>query len=135
MYKIEVVDQFHYQASVLFGLQVAAPAEKWPLVVGCSLRTPHGDIIDEPARRLSPTGLALWEIKASSEFKVGPHREDGGWVRSSLRTGLTTVFSLVGRYRLAPWNAIWMIGASTYGLDAQDERDLAKYGSRRDVWS
>ena len=135
MCNIEVIDQFRYHGSVVFGLEVAALREEWPLVVGCSLRTRHGDIVDQPARWLSSAGLALWEIKPGAEFKVGSHQEDGwtGQVIFALWPDDSFSHRLVDTGWIA-WSAFWMIGTSTYGLDMQDQQILAKYGSRRDVW-
>jgi hypothetical protein len=134
--KITVVDQFGYNASVVFGLEVEAPAEECPLVVGCSLRTTQGDIIDQPARWLSSAGLALWEIKATPEFKIGQHREDG-W-RGQVIFALWPDDRFSRRLADTGWlpcSAYWLVGASTAGLDMQDDNVRRKYDGRFGVWS
>ena len=59
-WSVRILHSFDYNGQPIFGLDVAGPA--FPRVVGCSLRTTSGRIIDIPARRLRTAGHALWPV-------------------------------------------------------------------------
>jgi hypothetical protein len=127
---IAILDTYHYHASVVFGLSIKT-REAFPLVVGCSLRTRSGRIIDLPARRLLKPGPALWAIDAPAECATeGRHSYGTDWSGDA-------IFALWRdsnfRERIAdtgwiPWSAQGLIGSSTTGLAMQDEAIRAKYG-------
>jgi hypothetical protein len=138
-YSIQIVDQFHYHASVVFGLDVLASNSEFPLLVGCSLKTLHGEIVDVPARWIKSPGLALWEIRPGTEFIRNP---DTLPINDRVMAG-TIIFALwrndsftesLGDTGWIDWEAIWLIGSSTKSMDMQDEHIQRKYGTRRDVW-
>ena len=83
MYLVEIEEQLHYHSQVVFGLRVAAPDETWPNVVGCSVRTRTGEIVDLPARWLSSGGRALWVLNAPDDIGAGVAVDTGnpqeGW--------------------------------------------------------
>ena len=120
--------------SIGVGLVISAPGPDFPLVVGCSIRTHQGQIVDIPARRISSSGRAFWTIEAPDAAREGDSPFSGwsGYV----------IFALWGNEafdtRLADtgwvhWHAPWMIGASTKGLDMQDDEIWELYGTRRDA--
>jgi hypothetical protein len=135
---IRIVDKYMYHARIVFGLDVLAPAERWPLFIGCSLLTRQGEVVDQPARWLPSPGLALWDIKIGERrFQDNPGVPMDGW---SGRVIFAMYPDDTFSERLAdtgwvPWSVYWLIGSSTAALDMQDQEIRAKYGNRFDVWS
>jgi len=136
--QIEVLDVFSYHGSVSFGLSVKSNL-LFPLLVGCSLRTVDGAVIDVPAKWISSSGLALWSLEAPPECRASAEQagyndswqgavifalwEDLSWTRRLCDTGWI------------PWTAPFLIGASTKPLDSQDADVISRYGKRLNVLS
>lgn len=138
-YQIRIVDQFHYSMSVVFGLSVEGPAALFPLVLGSSLRTEQGDVVDLPAKRIVSPGPAIWSIadEIDGRFKTGRAsdyslRADGEIIFALWRDdSFTERFADTGWQR---WQAIHLPpGSSTAGLDMQDWQIQTGYASRRDA--
>ena len=136
MHSIQIVEQYRYHASVVFGLDVLAPSSEFPLLVGCSVRSRDGKIVDIPAQWLKSPGSALWNIKAPPECQISTDPWDKSWSGQ-------IIFALwqddTFTKRLADtgwvnWEALWLIGSSTKGLDMQDEQIKSKSAGRMDVW-
>jgi hypothetical protein len=143
MDEIRVIDQFHYHLQVVFGLDVHTDDDRWPKLVGCSLLSPAGNIHDLPARWLRSPGLALWDVRATTE--LSEFRTDSGGVGGYMAEyGGQAIFALWSddsfSNRLADtgwvaWQALWMIGGSITSLDRLDEVLHSRYKDRFDVWS
>ena len=76
----------------------------------------------------------MWKIKPDERFKAGS--EWDGWHGKII---FAVYMDDTHAERLADtgwvdWNAQWMIGSSTKGLDMQDEQIKSKYGERLKVW-
>jgi hypothetical protein len=140
-YSIKIVDQYKYHGSIVFGLDIQAPTNEFPLLVGCSLLTPQGEEIDLPAKWLNSPGLVLWKIKADERFQnprePTPRNAATPWYGK-------IIFALWRNDKFTErlfdtgwveWTALWLIGSSTAGLNMQDEQIKRKYGHRLDVWS
>lgn len=142
-FTIFVVDRYLHQRQQVFGLSVGGPGREFPLLVGCSLKTPHEGVRDMPARWIESPGLALWILSGGPEFRTC--REDA-W--SSLRGGV--IFKLWRDDRFAECLAQtewldWGVPEKEPGakgsvfeatrLDRQEEQMDRKYGGRRDAWS
>jgi len=136
MYRLAIVDSFRYHGSVVFGLEITGPAERFPLFVGCSLRDAERTIHDLPARWIQSPGLALWTVKEfGTSFRSGSMYD--GW-HGQVIFALYSDDSFTSRLAdtgWVNWSAPWLIGASVAGLEMQDEALEAKYGKRRQVWS
>ena len=63
---INVVDIYELHKGIVVGLYIESH-QRFPLVVGCSIRTPKGKVLDIPARVLKSPGLALWAVDAPVE--------------------------------------------------------------------
>lgn len=137
--RLDIEDVYEYSASLVYGLRIHSD-RPFPLVVGCSIRTPKGAIIDLPARFLLSPGLALWKVKAPSECASDRLREH----RVSAWEG-SIIFALwedaTFSRRLADtgwvrWRMIDLVGtgASTAGLDMQDRHMEDKYAGHEKVW-
>lgn len=135
VYSIAVIDQYLYHAQVIFGLEIEAHSNEFPLLVGCSLRSSQGCVVDLPARWLLSPGQALWDVKGTDEFKIGSDvfSEWSGQIKFALWRDDTFNQRLADSGWLA-WHAPYMIGASTAGLDIQDQRIKDNYGDRLHVW-
>lgn len=134
-FSISISDTYHYHGSVVFGLTIQSDAP-FPLVVGCSLRTEGGKIIDIPANRITEGGLAIWGIEATADCARGGNPHYGcdwcGHVIFALYRDETFSERLTDTGWI-PWTAPWLIGGSTAGLDIQDEEIESKYGYRKHV--
>lgn len=133
--RILIEDTFKYHAGVCFGIAVASDAG-FPLVVGCSVRTHAGQIIDIPARYLISPGRALWHVRAPEECFVGLEASSEPWVGHII---FAVYEDASFGNRLADtgwveWGAPFAIGTSTAGLDMQDTEIESRYGTRKDVW-
>ncbi len=118
-YALQIVERFHFHGSVSFGLNVTGPSGAFPLVLGCSLRTRGGQVVDIAARYIDSAGVALWDVKADQRFKIGERDTPGafdGWSGS-------IIFALLQepsfRERIVDtgwqdWSAPWLIGASIW---------------------
>jgi hypothetical protein len=139
-YSIHIKDQFGYHARVIFGLNIQAPASEFPLLVGCSLLNPTGQEVDVPPRWLRSPGLAIWEVTPGVEFPGTKFIVDyddrmmAGKIMFALWRN-DTFTERLSDTGWVNWEAYWLIGSSTAGLDMQDERIKREYGSRFDVWS
>lgn len=133
--RLDIEDTFHYHASVVYGLRIHSD-RPFPLVVGCSIRTPNGAIIDIPARYLLSPGLTLWKVQAPHECLTGGSWQDGTWrghIIFALWEDATFSRRLVDT-GWVPWEAHGMIGASTAGLDMQDGFMERKYTGHEKMW-
>ena len=136
---ITIENRFEYHMQVVFGLRVTASDDRWPKVVGCSLRTREGEIVDLPARWLSSGGLALWKVDVppGPQFRIGDRSSPiDGW-EGQVIFALYSDDTFADRLTDAGWqhwHAPWLIGGSTKSLNYQDERVQSKYGSQLDVW-
>jgi hypothetical protein len=133
--RILIKDVFVGHASLCFGLAVESGAE-FPVVVGCSIRTPAGRIIDIPARYLVSPGLAHWEVSAPDECFIGLDANPHPWIGQII---FAVYEDVTFGNRLADtgwveWGAPFAIGSSTAGLDLQDGQMELRYGQRLDVW-
>jgi hypothetical protein len=136
MHSIQIVDRFHYNRQIVFGILVSAPDGTWPNVVGCSLRTRDRGIIDVPARWLESGGLALWPIDAPGQCINTPGVPQDGWsgeIIFALWPNAQFTHRIVDTGWVS-WYAPWLVGSSTNSLDRQDEQVESLYGSRRKVW-
>ncbi len=136
MHEIHIEKQWQYHASVLFGLLITAPVDEFPLLVGCSLKTKDGEVVDQKARWITSPGKALWKIEADSRFMERLDWGDKEWVGK-------IIFALYRddshEERLADtewtqWKAPFLIGYSTAGLDMEEEFIRKEYDGRFDVW-
>lgn len=125
--------------SIVFGLEVQGTAKEFPLVVGCSLLTRSGEGVDIPHRWIRTPGKALWGVKFPAEFVTNP----GVTPVNDRKMAGRIIFALWRddkfRERLADtswvnWDAYWLIGSSTAGMDMQDERIKNEYGGMDDAW-
>lgn len=135
--RLDIEDTFHYHASVVYGLRIHSD-RPFPLVVGCSIRTPKGEVIDLPARYILSNGLALWNVKAPSECasdRLREHRMSAweGGIIFALWEDATFSRRLVDT-GWVPWEAHGMIGASAAGLDIQDGFMERKYAGHEKMW-
>lgn len=133
--RLDIEDTLHYHASVVYGLRIQSD-RPFPLVVGCSIRTPKGEIIDIPAHYLLSPGLALWKVKAPRECLTGGSWQDGTW-RGHIIFALwedTTFSKRLTDTGWVPWEAYGMIGGSSAGLDMQESLIGNKYADREKVW-
>lgn len=139
MSSIQIIKQYPFHGSVLFGLLVDGAVDAFPLLVGCSLRPRLGEIVDLKARWLVSPGRALWKVQADSRFResgtnVSPM--DSDWEGQ-------IIFALYSdesfNERLADtgwvsWYAPWLIGSSAKGLDYMEEEIESSFAGRFDVW-
>jgi hypothetical protein len=135
MNSVKVIEQFGYHDSVVFGLDIQGSC---PLLVGCSLQTSKGEVIDLPPKWLSSPGLAIWQIKPDDKFFENPNAH----VYDRIKLGVIkfalwkddTFTNRLADTDWTPWKAYWLIGSSAAGLNLQDERINEKYGNRFNVW-
>lgn len=117
-------------AGILVGLRIDAHAET-RLVVGCSIRTPAGDMIDLPARYVDRDGLAWWgRVDGPDECRTGEY-VDSDW-RGDIIFALYSDSTFADRLSdtgWTPWHAMWMIGSSRAGIDYTENYVRGKYGS------
>lgn len=132
---ILIKDVFTGHASLAFGLSLESDA-RFPVVVGCSIRTSAGQIIDIPARYLISPGLALWSVRAPEECFIGLDAMPDSWVGHIIFAVYedATFANRLADTGWVEWGAPFAIGSSTAGLDIQDQQMEARYGRRRDVW-
>jgi hypothetical protein len=142
MYNIAIVDKYSYQNSICLGLKVIAPVKEFPLLVGCSLKTESGIVIDLPAKWIESAGLAFWQVKFNelenpSQFRINriPFENDKRgfiifalWRDDSFKQRLADTGWVT-------WDAPFLIGSSTKSMDMQDENIRNKYESRFSVLS
>lgn len=136
-YSITIKNQFVYHASVVFGLNIEGRG--FPLLVGCSLLTPKGEVVDLPAKWLKSPGLAIWTYEADARFlhKPGVEPCDRVWLgRIKFALWRDDTFT----ERLADtdwvrWETFYLIGTSTAGVNMSDDHIERNYGHRLDVWS
>jgi hypothetical protein len=135
-YRIAIVDQYKYHWGVNVGLSIAGPSGEFPLLVGCSLRTPKGEVRDLPAKWLTSPGLALWHFNVDHEFKSEP-QDPFSSVRGEIIFALWRDNSFTERLcdtGWIRWTAPWLRGASAAGLDMQEAEIQSKYKDRLNVW-
>lgn len=71
--RIKIENYWTKGKSMLIGLSVESD-EKFPIVVGCSLRSVEGEIVDIPARFLLSPGFALWGHERVDQRFTFPQR-------------------------------------------------------------
>lgn len=133
--RLDIEDTLYYHASIVYGLRIHSD-RPFPLVVGCSIRTPKGEIIDLPARYLLSPGLALWKVKAPHECFMGGFWQTGTW-SGHIMFALWKDATFSQRLKdtgWVSWEAYGMIGGSTAGLDMQESLIGNKYAGRDEVW-
>jgi len=134
-YAVQIVERFGFHGSVSFGLSVDGPPQAFPLVLGCSLRTRDGQVVDVAARYIDSAGVALWDVKADQRFKVGDRGTLGafdGW-SGSIIFALWRDHSF--RERIVDtgwhdWSAPWLIGASIAGVEENERLIQDRYAAR-----
>lgn len=135
--KIEIEKIYTYQDSLVVGLSINS-YEEFPLVIGCSIRNKEGVIIDIPARFIKKKGAALWVEKNIPKTCQIIEKGKGCSWEGEIIFALWLNNSLSKRLAdtgWVQWYIPWMIGASTAGLDMQDEEIKSKYSDVMDVWS
>lgn len=137
--RLDIEDVYEYSASLVYGLHIHSD-RPFPLVVGCSIRTPKGVVIDLPARYILSNGLALWNVKAPSECasdRLREHRMSAweGSIIFALWEDATFSRRLVDTGWVR-WRMIDLVGtgASAAGLEMQDRYMEDKYAGRHEVW-
>lgn len=144
-FTIFVVDRYLHQWQQVFGLSVGGPEREFPLLVGCSLKTPRGEVRDIPARWIGSPGLALWRLSGGSEFRTCPEDpcgtslrgevifklwRDDGFAECLAQTGWLD-WAAPGELEPGPKGGAY----AAYDLDLQEEQMDRKYGGRRDAWN
>jgi hypothetical protein len=121
---IKIEHFWQIQSELIIGLNIQSN-DRFPIVVGCSLRTNSGEIADIPARYLSSPGLSFWGVETvNSRFKYPPNSGfDGGW-KGQIIFALYSDATFSKRIADTGWvnwysNNLFM--SSTAGLDARDE--------------
>lgn len=129
---------------LLFGLSIES-SEKFPIVVGCSMQTKSGEIVDLPARLLLSSGYAMWGQEKADERFAYPlgkrYHGEGGWngrVIFALYSDETFHHRLADTGRIE-WETMNLFGSSLAGMDYQDMdvgRELnTKYnGRQKEIW-
>lgn len=138
---VRIEHTYDYNGQPVFGLDVQGPA--FPRVVGCSLRTLAGRVVDLPLRRLLSAGRGLWPIRMSdrelwTSFETG---EDALGVRQLAGDVIFAVWAdqtLHERLADSGW-ARWNTArvppdASLHFLEYVDGMIEEDYGARSDVW-
>lgn len=132
-YALRIVEQFPFHASVSFGLSITGPSTAFPLVLGCSLRTHKGQVVDIAARYIDSAGMALWHVDADQRFRINEMgRPDDGWSGSVIFAlwrdrSFSERIADTGWY---DWSAPWLIGASIVGIEANERSIQARYAGR-----
>ncbi len=132
---IDVLDIYQGHGAILCGLSVNGGNRSFPLVIGCSLRTLAGEIIDLPARTLSSAGKAFWQIKVPSACGTERSRPIQTWKGQII---FAVYPDMTFSERLADtgwigWETVWMIGSSPKSMDHRDEHIDEKYRGRFDA--
>jgi len=143
---IKIEDFWTIQAGLLLGLSVQS-SEKFPIVVGCSLQTGNGEIVDIPARYLLSPGFALWgQEKVDQRFRYPKDAqglyEISGW-NGRIIFALYSESSFQNRLADTGW-IVWdssnLIGSSTAGLNDRDKEidhilNNKYIGRKMDIWT
>ena len=136
-YAIEVSGLSYFHLSFVARLVVDGPPDAFPVVVGCSLRTPEGMIVDVPAQRLSSPGRALWAVRP------GDWGDDAWMNRYGEEQSGHAIFAIYAdaafSERLAdtgwlPFDAPCLIGSSHAALDEANDGLREWIGVRANVW-
>ncbi len=140
---IKIEHFWEIQSDLIVGLNIQSE-EKFPVVVGCSLKTNSGEIVDIPTRFLSSPGLSFWGTeRVDSRFKYPLNSGfEGDW-KGQIIFALYTDATFSKRLADTGWiNWYWnnMFMSSTAGLDDRDAKidGIIKnqYKDRTDgVWS
>lgn len=136
-FRVQIADQFSSTDQVVFGLKVEGDRKKFPLVVGASLRRRDGEVVDLPPRKLSSAGYASWEVRPIPPgFQVSTAREDGkaGLIMFALWRDASFQERLADTGWVT-WEAPWLVGASTAGVEMREREMNERYGARQHVWS
>jgi len=132
-----VVDIYKVHKGIVVGLYVESH-RNFPLVVGCSIRSPRGIVLDIPARVLKSPGLALWAIDAPAECATQPNVPQASEWRGDIIFALWANFSFTKSLAdtgWVHWDAFWLIGSSLASLRAQEEDIGRKYEHGQNVWA
>lgn len=79
--EIKIEHFWQIQSELIIGLNIQSN-ERFPIVVGCSLRTNSGEIVDIPARFLLSPGISFWgTITVDSRFKYPDPMLESDWRR------------------------------------------------------
>lgn len=135
---IRVLDIYPFHRKIAVGLDIRSSG-RFPLIVGCSVRSDDARIIDIPSRVLGSEGIAIWEMEAPDECgrcDAGNSRpyEWGGEVLFALwpDNAYTNRLADTGWVK---WAAPWMVGHSQAGAIHQEGEIQRKYGPRKDAWA
>lgn len=132
-YQIQVIGEYPGFSELTYGLEVHGPAMSFPLLVGCSLRTVSGMVIDQPARWLRSRGKAVWSKAIDWEPFLVRSRETAGQIRFKLwRNNEST--ECLGDTGWIIWEAECLVGYSAAGLNMIDDEIRREYAGRFDVW-
>jgi len=143
---IKIEDFWKGQTSLILGLSIQS-SEKFPIVVGCSLQTDSGEIVDIPARFLLSPGYVFWG-RESVDHRFKYPRDAQGLYEVSGWNG-RIIFALYSdssfKNRLADtgwikWETSNRIGGSTAGLNDEDEimehiLNTKYFVQQKNVWS
>ena len=145
MSSVLIEDLWTRGRSLLIGLSVNSD-EKFPLVIGMSIQTPGGEVVDIPARYLLSPGFSLWgqeQVDNRFAYPVGGSSSFcDGW-RGRIIFAVYSDSSFNHRLADTGWvefDSINLMGSSLKGLDYQDEEIERKRGSKyalrqAEVWA
>ena len=134
---IEIIHIYARQSSLGCGLMIKGSPGTFPLLVGCSLKTRGGRVIDVPARWILSPGNAFWVVDVPDECRTNP----GVPIYDAEWRGFI-IFALYYKShsnRLSDtswqqWHSISLIGSSTKALDLQDREISEFYRPSDEVW-
>jgi predicted nucleic acid-binding Zn-ribbon protein len=118
---------FPSPAPLAIGLTISS-REKFPLVVGCSMRNREGKIVDLPPRLIKRNGKALW----IQDFIPEECKYYEGW-EGEIIFALWSDNSFSNRLADTGW-IHWFIPKYTKPNRLEDEKIKVKYGDALEVW-
>jgi hypothetical protein len=81
---IKIEHFWKIQSNLIIGLNIQS-SEEFPIVVGCSLRTNSGEIVDIPPRFLLSPGLSFWGTeRVDSRFKYPAPTFENDWTKKMI---------------------------------------------------
>jgi hypothetical protein len=108
---IEIADLHTFYRSIYIGLRVKAKRRRFPVVVGCSVRSLNGEVSDQPVRELGRPGYAYWgQIEAPDECYLDDERL-AGQVTFALYSDITLSERLADT-GWTPWNGSAAVGVA-----------------------
>jgi hypothetical protein len=145
MSSISISDLWYRGRSLLIGLSVNS-INNFPLVIGMSIQTPEGEIVDIPARYILSPGFSFWGQEQVDNRFAYPKDESSrfcnGW-RGRIIFAVYSDSSFNHRLADTGWvefDSINLMGSSLKGLDYQDDEIEHKRGStyasrQAEVWA